>query len=102
MVPSAALRGEWNVLLNPLHPAIGQIKIEEPQPFRFDARMFRQGRNQETGAKEQKDLRSVAVSFVSEARIVVLAQGKLWDAPQANETTILSALQICRASKSLA
>jgi RES domain-containing protein len=52
MVPSAALRGEWNVLLNPLHPAIGQIKIEEPQPFRFDARMFRQGRNQETGAKE--------------------------------------------------
>jgi RES domain-containing protein len=40
-VPSAALRTEWNVLVNPLHPAIAEIKIEEPQPFRFDARMFR-------------------------------------------------------------
>jgi RES domain-containing protein len=40
-VPSAALRMEWNVLVNPLHPAISQIKIEEPQAFRFDARMFR-------------------------------------------------------------
>jgi RES domain-containing protein len=40
-VPSAALRMEWNVLVNPLHPAIAQIKIEPPQPFRFDARMFR-------------------------------------------------------------
>jgi len=35
-VPSAALRVEWNVLVNPLHP-----KIEPPQPFHFDARMFR-------------------------------------------------------------
>lgn len=40
-VPSAALRTEWNVLVNPLHAAIAQIKIEKPQPFRFDARMFR-------------------------------------------------------------
>jgi len=40
-VPSAALRVEWNVLVNPLHPAAAQIKIEEPQAFRFDARMFR-------------------------------------------------------------
>ncbi len=40
-VPSAALRMEWNVLLNPLHPAMGKIKVEKPQPFRFDARMFR-------------------------------------------------------------
>jgi len=40
-VPSAALRMEWNVLVNPLHPAIAQIKVEEPQPFHFDARMFR-------------------------------------------------------------
>jgi RES domain-containing protein len=40
-VPSAALRVEWNVLVNPLHPKIGQIKIESPQPFHFDARMFR-------------------------------------------------------------
>jgi RES domain-containing protein len=40
-VPSAALRMEWNVLVNPLHPAIAEIKIEKPQPFHFDARMFR-------------------------------------------------------------
>ncbi len=40
-VPSAALRAEWNVLLNPLHPAVAQIKIEKPQAFHFDARMFR-------------------------------------------------------------
>jgi RES domain-containing protein len=40
-VPSAALRMEWNVLVNPLHPAIAEIKIEKPQAFQFDARMFR-------------------------------------------------------------
>jgi RES domain-containing protein len=40
-VPSAALRMEWNVLVNPQHPAITEIKIEKPQPFNFDARMFR-------------------------------------------------------------
>ena len=40
-VPSAALRTEWNVLVNPLHPAVREIKIEKPQPFRFDERMFR-------------------------------------------------------------
>ena len=40
-VPSAALRPEWNVLLNPSHPAIQRLKIEAPEPFHFDARMFR-------------------------------------------------------------
>ena len=40
-VPSAALRVERNVLVNPRHPAITEIKVEEPQPFHFDARMFR-------------------------------------------------------------
>ena len=40
-VPSAALRMEWNVLLNPLHPDAGKIEIADPQPFEFDARMFR-------------------------------------------------------------
>ncbi len=40
-VPSAALRMDWNVLVNPMHPAIADIKVEEPQPFHFDARMFR-------------------------------------------------------------
>ncbi len=42
LIPSAALRAEWNVLVNPLHKAIAEIKVEEPQAFRFDARMFRQ------------------------------------------------------------
>jgi RES domain-containing protein len=40
-VPSAALRVEWNVLVNPLHPKITELKIDPPQPFHFDARMFR-------------------------------------------------------------
>jgi RES domain-containing protein len=40
-VPSAALRMEWNVLVNPLHPAIVKLKVDPPQPFHFDARMFR-------------------------------------------------------------
>lgn len=42
LVPSAAIRGEWNILLNPVHPEFPQINFEEPQPFHFDARMFRQ------------------------------------------------------------
>lgn len=41
-VPSAALRLEWNVLVNPAHAAAGKIVIEAPQPFHFDARMFRE------------------------------------------------------------
>jgi len=41
LVPSAAIRGEWNVLLNPAHPDFPRIRFQEPQPFEFDARMFR-------------------------------------------------------------
>ena len=41
MVPSAPLHSEWNVLVNPLHPALKKLKIDPPQPFHFDARMFR-------------------------------------------------------------
>lgn len=40
-VPSAAVHMDWNVLVNPLHPAIASVRIEPPQPFHFDARMFR-------------------------------------------------------------
>ena len=40
-VPSAALRVEWNVLVNPLHARVGEITVEKPQSFHFDARMFR-------------------------------------------------------------
>jgi len=39
-VPSAAIRGEWNVLLNPLHRNFRQIRILAPKPFEFDLRMF--------------------------------------------------------------
>ena len=39
-VPSAAIRGEWNVLLNPAHSDIRRIKIQQPKPFEFDLRMF--------------------------------------------------------------
>jgi RES domain-containing protein len=41
LVPSAAIRGDWNALLNPAHPEFGKIKFRKPQPFQFDARMFR-------------------------------------------------------------
>jgi RES domain-containing protein len=40
-VPSAAIRGEWNVLLNPGHSDFPKLKIEKPSPFEFDLRMFR-------------------------------------------------------------
>jgi RES domain-containing protein len=39
--PSAAIRGEWNVLVNPAHPDFRRLKIEKPKPFEFDLRMFR-------------------------------------------------------------
>jgi RES domain-containing protein len=44
LVPSVPIRAEWNVLLNPLHPCIGELGIDPPQPFVFDARMFQQTR----------------------------------------------------------
>ena len=40
-VPSAAIRGEWNVLLNPAHSDFRKIIIHHPQRFEFDLRMFR-------------------------------------------------------------
>jgi RES domain-containing protein len=40
-VPSAAIRGEWNVLLNPGHADFARVKVRGPQPFEFDLRMFR-------------------------------------------------------------
>ena len=41
LVPSAAIRGEWNVLLNPAHPDFQKVKFGEPVRFHFDTRMFR-------------------------------------------------------------
>ena len=41
LVPSAAIRGEWNVLMNPLRRDFSTIQLREPAPFEFDVRMFR-------------------------------------------------------------
>ena len=41
LVPSAAIRGEWNVLLNLVHGDFSKIRFRKPQPFEFDVRMFR-------------------------------------------------------------
>ena len=41
MVPSAAIRGEWNILLNPAHSDFKRVRFDPPTPFQFDARMFR-------------------------------------------------------------
>jgi RES domain-containing protein len=41
LVPSAAIRGEWNLLLNPAHADFSRIEFRDPEPFEFDARMFR-------------------------------------------------------------
>jgi RES domain-containing protein len=41
-VPSVPIRVEWNVLLNPLHPRVGELQIDVSRPFVFDARMFQQ------------------------------------------------------------
>jgi RES domain-containing protein len=41
IVPSAAVLGEWNVLLNPAHPDFRKIEIGEALPFQYDERMFK-------------------------------------------------------------
>jgi RES domain-containing protein len=41
LVPSAPIRGEWNVLLNPAHRDFRKVKFGAPQVFEFDARMLR-------------------------------------------------------------
>ena len=41
LVPSAAIRGEWNALLNPIHRDFHTIQFHVPAPFEFDVRMFR-------------------------------------------------------------
>jgi RES domain-containing protein len=41
IVPSAALQGEWNVLLNPAHPDFAKIAIGKATPFQYDERMFK-------------------------------------------------------------
>lgn len=37
--PSILVPGEYNLLLNPLHPQFKRLKISKPQPFEFDGRL---------------------------------------------------------------
>ena len=40
-VPSVVTLGEWNYLLNPLHPDFGKLRIGKPSAFVFDGRLAR-------------------------------------------------------------
>lgn len=37
-VPSAVILGEFNYLLNPLHPRFAEVRLHPPQAFAFDSR----------------------------------------------------------------
>lgn len=39
-VPSAVVQGEFNYLINPLHPKIKKVKIKKTETFSFDQRLF--------------------------------------------------------------
>jgi RES domain-containing protein len=41
IVPSAAVEGEWNVLVNPTHPDFAKITVSAAKPFHYDERMFK-------------------------------------------------------------
>ena len=41
LVPSVVVEGEWNAVINPLHPDAAGISVERPKPFQFDDRMFK-------------------------------------------------------------
>jgi RES domain-containing protein len=41
LVPSAAIHGEWNILLNPSHAHFRRITFRDAETFDFDLRMFR-------------------------------------------------------------
>jgi RES domain-containing protein len=40
-VPSAIVPQEYNYLINPLHSQFDRLIIDTPQPFNFDARMWK-------------------------------------------------------------
>jgi RES domain-containing protein len=52
-VPSVPIRSEWNVLVNPLHPRMNELRIAPPEPFHFDARMFAPQARRRHGAKKK-------------------------------------------------
>lgn len=39
-VPSAVIRGEYNFVMNPVHPDFNECKITEIEPFSFDQRLI--------------------------------------------------------------
>lgn len=39
-VPSVVVPHSWNVLLNPAHPAMGELAIYEPEDFPVDSRLM--------------------------------------------------------------
>lgn len=41
LVPSAIISVEFNVLLNPVHPAYTDVSWSAPEPFQFDPRLLR-------------------------------------------------------------
>ncbi len=40
-VPSAIVKGEWNVLINPRHSLFSSIEIAEIEEYVFDSRLFK-------------------------------------------------------------
>ena len=42
-VPSAVIPQETNYLLNPSHPDFVRIRLNKPEPFAFDPRMWKKG-----------------------------------------------------------
>lgn len=39
--PSAVVQGDYNILINPLHPSFETVKIISKEKFNFDERLFR-------------------------------------------------------------
>jgi RES domain-containing protein len=42
-VPSAVVPGEFNFLVNPVHPDFKDLRVAGPTPFRFDPRLAQRG-----------------------------------------------------------
>jgi RES domain-containing protein len=40
-VPSAVVQGDFNYLINPLHPDFKEVKLLDTEPFTFDRRLFK-------------------------------------------------------------
>jgi RES domain-containing protein len=40
-IAAGTIRGDWNVLVNPVHADFAKTRFQEPEPLVFDARMFR-------------------------------------------------------------